>query len=266
MLRRGSRLDSHGTTPYQANTSKLTSRLLDVFLRTYDLGFTAFGGPPVHFQILHRRFVDGVEKPAWIDEQTVIIFHNFCFSSLVELFFFFKYPRIIRHHSGIAWPGIHQNTFYPCWHNTYSLSFSLFGPFWALLPLFGRTTYQWKSPQTTLRPSFWSQCSYRSASVQLARKAITDPLMSILVAFGGCAGLCFNALWYFPVLIVFGGSMMHVWDCLVESWVGGWRNRLKKTTVEPRKARARGQYSNAGHQTWCSKYRSSSKSDRIRYG
>jgi hypothetical protein len=70
-------VDSHRTTLYQVNTSKLTSRLLDVFLRTYDLGFTAFGGPPVHYQILHRRFVEGVGKPAWIDEQTVIIiFHT----------------------------------------------------------------------------------------------------------------------------------------------------------------------------------------------
>lgn len=68
----------HSAPNYQANTSKLTSRLLDVFLRTYDLGFTAFGGPPVHFQILHRRFVDSVGKPAWIDEQTVIsLFHTF---------------------------------------------------------------------------------------------------------------------------------------------------------------------------------------------
>lgn len=50
----------------------LPSRLLDVFLRTWDLGFTAFGGPPVHFQILHARFVDGHGgKEKWVDEQTV---------------------------------------------------------------------------------------------------------------------------------------------------------------------------------------------------
>jgi hypothetical protein len=52
---------------------RLKSRLLDVLARTYDLGFTAFGGPPVHFQILHRRFVDGMGKTPWIDEQTVRI-------------------------------------------------------------------------------------------------------------------------------------------------------------------------------------------------
>jgi hypothetical protein len=59
---------------HQANTEKLGGRLAEVFARTWDLGFTAFGGPPVHFQILHRRFVEGVGfggGSQWIDEQTV---------------------------------------------------------------------------------------------------------------------------------------------------------------------------------------------------
>jgi hypothetical protein len=59
---------------HQANTEKLGGRLAEVFARTWDLGFTAFGGPPVHFQILHRRFVEGVGfggGSKWIDEQTV---------------------------------------------------------------------------------------------------------------------------------------------------------------------------------------------------
>jgi hypothetical protein len=58
----------------QPNTEKLGWRLAEVFARTWDLGFTAFGGPPVHFQILHRRFVEGVGfggGSKWIDEQTV---------------------------------------------------------------------------------------------------------------------------------------------------------------------------------------------------
>lgn len=59
------------TAPYQHNTSSLPRRLSDVFWRTFDLGFTAFGGPPVHFQIFHHRFVDGRGKTPWIDEQTV---------------------------------------------------------------------------------------------------------------------------------------------------------------------------------------------------
>lgn len=57
---------------YTANTEKLLWRLGEVFLRTWDLGFTAFGGPPVHFQIEHQRFVEGKGgKAPWIDEQIV---------------------------------------------------------------------------------------------------------------------------------------------------------------------------------------------------
>lgn len=72
-----SSLRSHARTrrnaSLQPNTGKLGSRLAEVFARTWDLGFTAFGGPPVHFQILHRRFVEGVGffGSKWIDEQTV---------------------------------------------------------------------------------------------------------------------------------------------------------------------------------------------------
>ncbi len=57
---------------HSANTQKILWRLGDVFLRTWDLGFTAFGGPPVHFRIAHQRFVEGKNgKTPWIDEQIV---------------------------------------------------------------------------------------------------------------------------------------------------------------------------------------------------
>jgi hypothetical protein len=64
---------SHRISRETEGTGKpLSRRLLDVFLRTWDLGFTAFGGPPVHFQILHARFVEGQGgKEKWVDEQTV---------------------------------------------------------------------------------------------------------------------------------------------------------------------------------------------------
>ena len=51
---------------------KLGQGLIEVFRETWHLGFTSFGGPPVHFQIFHQRFVqrrEGVES--WLDEQTV---------------------------------------------------------------------------------------------------------------------------------------------------------------------------------------------------
>lgn len=61
-----------GRNAYHANTEKLLLRIAEVFSRTWDLGFTAFGGPPVHFQIAHQRFVEGRSgKTPWIDEQIV---------------------------------------------------------------------------------------------------------------------------------------------------------------------------------------------------
>lgn len=50
------------------------------------------------------------------------------------------------------------------------------------------------------------------AAVQLAEKAIKDRLTRVLVIFGACAGMCYNGLWYFPVLIVIGGITTVVWD------------------------------------------------------
>ena len=49
--------------------SHMKSSLLDVLFRTWYLGFTSFGGPVVHFQIFHRKFVEGQDP--WLDEQTV---------------------------------------------------------------------------------------------------------------------------------------------------------------------------------------------------
>jgi hypothetical protein len=66
---------ARGNTSIEPNTDKLGWRLAEVGAKTWDLGFTAFGGPPVHFQILHRRFVEGLGfgGSKWIDEQTVSI-------------------------------------------------------------------------------------------------------------------------------------------------------------------------------------------------
>lgn len=50
------------------------------------------------------------------------------------------------------------------------------------------------------------------AAVQLSQKAITDKLTRILVFFGGTAGILYNALWYFPVLMVAGGASTVIWD------------------------------------------------------
>jgi chromate transport protein ChrA len=50
------------------------------------------------------------------------------------------------------------------------------------------------------------------AAVQLSQKAITDKLTRILVFFGGTAGMLYNALWYYPILMVVGGIATMFWD------------------------------------------------------
>lgn len=83
-LRALNRQSRDPSTSFQGNHKSLPNRLADVFVRTWDLGFTAFGGPPVHFQIMHQRFVEGRGgKQKWVDEQTVtwIVFFFFkCFA------------------------------------------------------------------------------------------------------------------------------------------------------------------------------------------
>jgi chromate transport protein ChrA len=54
------------------------------------------------------------------------------------------------------------------------------------------------------------------AAVQLARKAITDKLTRILVFLGGCSALCYNAIWYLPVLVLLGGIVAVAWDCVLQ--------------------------------------------------
>lgn len=50
------------------------------------------------------------------------------------------------------------------------------------------------------------------AAVQLAQKAITDKVTRTLVFLGATAGMLYNALWYFPLLIFLAGAVTIVWD------------------------------------------------------
>lgn len=42
---------------------------------------------------------------------------------------------------------------------------------------------------------------------------------------GACAGLCYNALWYFPILILIGGVATIVWDVWLQQQIGKLRTR-----------------------------------------
>jgi hypothetical protein len=77
------------------------------------------------------------------------------------------------------------------------------------------------------------------SAVQLAEKAIHDKISRILIIVGACAGLCYNALWYFPVLMVIGGIAIALWDGWMSSQVQrakrAWRNRHHRP-AEPEEA------------------------------
>ncbi|ORY02451.1 chromate ion transporter-like protein [Clohesyomyces aquaticus] len=209
----------------QANNAKLGWRLTDVFARTWDLGFTAFGGPPVHFQILHTRFVDGVGgKTKWIDEQTYQELFAICQAlpgpASTKMVF-----CIALIHAGLL-PAIFV-----------FLLWSLPGA----IGMYGLSLGVQKMPDV-LPPIAYALLSGLNAStvgiialaaVQLAEKAIKDKVTRILVIFGACAGLCYNALWYFPVLMVIGGLATVVWDTWFQQQVGKLRAKWRKRKQNP---------------------------------
>jgi chromate transport protein ChrA len=50
------------------------------------------------------------------------------------------------------------------------------------------------------------------AAVELSQKAITDKMTRVVVFFAATAGMMYNALWYFPVLMVISGIATFVFD------------------------------------------------------
>lgn len=53
---------------------------------------------------------------------------------------------------------------------------------------------------------------------------------------GASAGLCYSALWYFPVLIVLGGVTAALWDLRISRWIrkvkASWRRNIRERQLE----------------------------------
>ncbi|KAF2476582.1 uncharacterized protein BDR25DRAFT_375561 [Lindgomyces ingoldianus] len=209
----------------EANNAKLRWRLTDVFARTWDLGFTAFGGPPVHFKILHRRFVEGVGgKSKWIDEQT--------------------YQELFAICQALPGPGSTKMAFCIALIHAGFLPAIFVFLLWSLpgaIGMYGLSLGVQKMPDV-LPPIVYALLSGLNAStvglialaaVELAEKAIKDKLTRILVVLGACAGLCYNALWYFPVLLLVGGLMTTLWDVWLQQRVGKLRAKWRKKKQNP---------------------------------
>lgn len=212
---------------YQANTTKLPWRVGDVFARTWDLGFTAFGGLPVNFQILHQRFVEGRGgKAPWIDEQTYQELFAICQAlpgpASTKMAF-----CIALIHAGFV-PALFVFLVWslPGAIGMYGLSLGvqrtheiLPGIVYALLSGLNASTVG----------------IIALAAVQLDEKSIKDKITRILVILGACAGLCYNALWYFPILMLIGGLTTVVWDIWLQQQVGKLRARLRRRKDNPQR-------------------------------
>ncbi|KAI1116402.1 chromate transporter-domain-containing protein [Nemania sp. NC0429] len=180
--------------------AKARRRAWRVVEASWHLGFTSFGGPPVHFKILYDKYVT---KLGWIDEQIYQELFSlsqalsgpastkmlYCINLLCEGFL----PAVLGF---LLWslPG----------------AFGMFGlcvgvsNIGETLP---RAAYALLSG---LNASIVGVIAL--AAVQLSQKAITDKLTRILVFLGASAGMLYNALWYFPILIVLAGIATVVFD------------------------------------------------------
>lgn len=52
---------------------------------------------------------------------------------------------------------------------------------------------------------------------------------------GGCAGLCYNALWYFPVLIIMGGICTASWDLFGRQKIAKIRRKFRRQNSDPQR-------------------------------
>ncbi|CAE6499042.1 unnamed protein product [Rhizoctonia solani] len=195
----------------------------DLLLRTFDLGFTAFGGPPAHFQILHHRFVESNGKPQLIDEQT--------------------YQELFSISQALPGPASTKMTFSIAFLRAGFLVALAVFLIWSLPGAIGMYALSLgiEKVDEVLPSPVYALLSGLNAStvgiialsaVQLARKAITDPLTRLLVLLGACAGLCYNALWYFPTLIAIGGSVAVVWDHWLRGRVGRIVAKMRRSNRE----------------------------------
>ncbi|KAK5942154.1 hypothetical protein PMZ80_006109 [Knufia obscura] len=212
-------------SPRSAYSQKLLDRISEVVKATWYLGFTAFGGPPVHFQIFHKKFVEEKDgRTPWIDEQTYQELFALCQALPGPGSTKFLFATVLVHAGWI--PAI--------------LAFLI----WSLpgaVGMFALSLGVQQISDTLPEPAYAFLSGLNAstvgiiavAAVQLAEKCIKDRLSRILVIFGATAGLCYSTLWYYPVLVISGGLTCALWDLRLAREV-----RKLKQAWEARRRRA----------------------------
>ncbi|KAG8798480.1 hypothetical protein FRC16_007197 [Serendipita sp. 398] len=144
----------------------LKRRLITVAINYADLGFTSFGGPPVHFGILYDRFV---KKLGWIDDKT--------------------------------------------YQELFAVSQALPGP-------------------ASTKLAFAIALNYAGFLPSLLAFALCILIIS------ACAGLCYTALWYFPVLMTAAGIAAVIYDLYLRRALFRFRMALRRTYLKLQKRQA----------------------------
>ncbi|KAK4197845.1 chromate transporter-domain-containing protein [Triangularia verruculosa] len=182
------------------NLDQIGPRMWTTLKETWYMGFTSFGGPPVHFKIFRDKYVT---KLHWIDETVYQELFSICQA--------FSGPGSTKMHYCI---NLIRLGFLPA-------VFSFF--LWSLpgaLGMFALALGISNVGETLPRAVYALLSGLNAATVgiialaavQLAQKAITDKMTRLLVYLSAAAGLLYNALWYFPVLMLAAGVAAVVWD------------------------------------------------------
>ncbi|RYP00783.1 hypothetical protein DL764_006417 [Monosporascus ibericus] len=198
-----------GILPFpDLSDSKVVRRLWNTTKENWYLGFTSFGGPPVHFKIFRDKFVN---KRQWIDDQVYQELFSVCqaFSGPGSTKMLYCINLI---HDGFL-SAVLALLF---WSSASNLSASLPGA----LGMYGLAVGVSNIGDALPAPVYALLSGLNAATVgivalaavELAHKAITDRVTRVLVFLGAAAGLLYNALWYFPLIIVIGGIITVIHD------------------------------------------------------
>ncbi|KAK4185446.1 chromate transporter-domain-containing protein [Podospora australis] len=192
--------DGGGTSDWPRRARMLGRRAWKIVRVNWHLGVTAFGGPPVHFKIFNEKFV---QKTKWIDEQV--------------------FQEIFSISQSLSGPASTKMLY--CINLIHGGFMAALVSFliWSLpgaIGMFGLSIGVASIDETLPRPVYALLSGLNSATVgvialaavELSHKAITDKLTRIVVFLAAAAGMLYNALWYFPVLMVASGFATLIFD------------------------------------------------------
>lgn len=186
--------------------------VIDMLAHNWYLGFTSFGGPTVHFQTFQQLFV---EKYRWIETATYQEMFALCqalsgpgSTKMIYAINVLRYGFWTGLLSFFLWSMPMAIAAFGLSLGIENIGDQLPGPVYALLSGLNSATVG----------------IIALAGVQLSKKAITDKLTLILVFLGATAGMLYNSLWYFPVLMVAGGVAAITFDLKLihKSWKLTW--------------------------------------------